>query len=324
LDGALGLGSAPCRAAVRAKPASSERGDVASTGLTRRRAWYLALRPFSYTTAIVPVLVGTALAADTDFRPAIFLLALAGSVLILAGTNLATDFFDFVDGVQPGASFGAAIQTGLLTPREVHFASVGAFLAGSACGLAIVAYAGWPILVAGFVSVLAGYFYTAGPIRYGRRGLGEVGVFFFMGPVIVMGAYYAQLEKLTWPSFYASLPVGILVANILHANNLRDITNDRSRGKITISTLLDRPGADYILYALVAGAFASVVACVALRELSAWTLLVLGAIPAALITLRALKEREPAALNLLVRNSARLHMHFGALLALGLLLEAVT
>jgi 1,4-dihydroxy-2-naphthoate octaprenyltransferase len=252
-----------------------------------------------------------------------FLLALAGSVLILAGTNLATDFFDFVDGVQPGASFGASIQSGLLTPKEVHVAAIGAFGLGAACGLVLVMLAGWPVLAAGIASVLAGYFYTGSPIRYGRRGLGEIGVGFFMGPVIVMGAFFVQIEELTWAAFYASLPVGILVANILHANNLRDIENDRSRGKVTISTIVGRPVADYVLWALVVGAFASVAVCVALDELSAYALLVLGAIPAAVMTVQMLREREAVRLNLLVRNSARLHMHFGALLALGLLIEAV-
>jgi 1,4-dihydroxy-2-naphthoate octaprenyltransferase len=291
--------------------------------LTRRRAWYLALRPFSYTTAIIPVLVGTALAAEADFDPLLFVLALAGSVLILAGTNLATDFFDFVDGVQPGASFGASIQSGLLTPKEVHIAAIGAFAVGALCGLVLVAIAGWPVLVAGLASVLAGYFYTGSPIKYGRRGLGELGVFFFMGPVIVMGAFYVQLEELTWPAFFASLPIGILVANILHANNLRDIHNDRGRGKVTISTLVDRPAADYVLWTLVIAAFASVIVCVTMDQLSAWSLLVLGALPAAWMTLRTLRETEPVRLNLLVRNSARLHMHFGLLLALGLLIESL-
>jgi 1,4-dihydroxy-2-naphthoate octaprenyltransferase len=296
---------------------------MAAVALTRGRAWYLALRPFSYTTAIMPVLVGTALAASVEFDPVRFLLALAGSVLILAGTNLATDFFDFVDGVQPGASFGASIQSGLLTPKEVHVAAIGAFGLGAACGLVLVMLAGWPVLAAGIASVLAGYFYTGSPIRYGRRGLGEIGVGFFMGPVIVMGAFFVQIEELTWAAFYASLPVGILVANILHANNLRDIENDRSRGKVTISTIVGRPVADYVLWALVVGAFASVAVCVALDELSAYALLVLGAIPAAVMTVQMLREREAVRLNLLVRNSARLHMHFGALLALGLLIEAV-
>jgi 1,4-dihydroxy-2-naphthoate octaprenyltransferase len=205
----------------------------------------------------------------------------------------------------------------------VHRASVLAFVAGSVCGGIIVAFAGWPVLAAGFASVLAGYFYTATPIKYGRRGLGEMAVFFFMGPVIVMGAYYVQLEDLSWPAFWASLPVGFLVANILHANNLRDIENDRARGKVTLSTLTGRPGADYGLWALVIASYAVVVAAVALDELSAWALLIAGSLPAAAMTVRALKETDSRALNALVRGSARLHMQFGVLLALGLGIEAV-
>jgi 1,4-dihydroxy-2-naphthoate octaprenyltransferase len=225
--------------------------------------------------------------------------------------------------VQPGASFGASIQSGLLTPREVHLASIGVFFAGAACGLVLVVYAGWPVLAAGLASVAAGYFYTASPIKYGRRGLGEAGVFFFMGPVIVMGAYYVQLEQLTWPAFYASLPVGLLVANILHANNLRDIENDRSRGKVTLSTIAGRPAADYALWALVLGAYAVVVLTAALGELTAASLLVLASLPAAYLTVNALKQTDARALNLLVRNSARLHMQFGMLLAIGLLIESL-
>jgi 1,4-dihydroxy-2-naphthoate octaprenyltransferase len=294
-----------------------------AAGPTWRQAWWLALRPFSYTTAIVPVLVGTALAAEVEFRAGLFLLALAGSVLILAGTNLATDFFDFVDGVQPGASFGASIQSGLLTPKEVHRASILVFAGGAVCGLIIVAFTGWPVLAAGVASVLAGYFYTASPVKYGRRGLGEAGVFFFMGPVIVMGAYYVQVEALTWPAFWASLPVGLLVANILHANNLRDIANDRAAGKVTLSTLVGRPGADYGLWGLVIASYAVVVVAVALGELSEWSLLIVGSLPAAVTTVRALRETDSRALNALVRGSARLHMQFGVLLTLGLVIAAV-
>ena len=297
--------------------------NVASATLSRRRAWWLALRPFSYTAAIVPVLVGTAVAADETFRPGLFLLALLGAVLILAGTNLATDFFDFVDGVQPKASFGAAMQGGLLPAKAVHLAAIACFAAGSACGLVIVAYAGWPILAAGVASVLGGYFYVAAPVAYGRRGLGEVGVFFFMGPLMVMASSYVQVERLSWGSFYASLPVGILVANILHANNLRDIENDRARGKVTIAGIVARPAADYLLWALVGSAFAAVIVCAALGATPAWTLLALFALPAAALTLRALRERQAAALNALVRGAARLHLHLGLLLALGFLIEAL-
>jgi 1,4-dihydroxy-2-naphthoate octaprenyltransferase len=288
--------------------------------VSRRRAWWMAVRPFSAPASIVPVLVGGAAAAGESFNVPLFLLCFAGSVLIHAGTNLATDFFDFTHGVQPPASLGAAIRTGVISAKAVHRAAIACFALGAVCGLVIVAYTGWPVLAAGVASVLAGYFYTAKPFSYGRRGLGEVMVFIFMGLLMVMATYYVQLERIDWYSFWVALPVAILVANILHANNLRDIQNDRSRNKVTISTLVDRPAADYILYALVAAAFASVAIAVAAGALPTTCLAVFGAVPAALQTVAVLKEREAARLNLLVRNSARLHLHFGLLLTLGLLL----
>ncbi len=291
--------------------------------ITTRRAWWLALRPFSYPASIVPVLVGTAVAAGEDFRPLLFLLALAGSVLIQAGTNLATDFFDFVDGVQPRATLGGVIQRGLIPAAQVHRAAIACFVAGAVCGLAIVAFTGWPILAAGFASVLAGYFYTAKPIAYGRRGLGEVMVFFFMGVLMVMASAYVQVERLTWEQFWASLPVALLVADILHANNLRDIENDRARHKVTIASLLGRPAADYIFVAITYGSFAVVVIAVAARALPWEALAGLAALPWAVSAMRVLREREAAALNALVRGTASLHMRFGLLLAAGFVVRAV-
>jgi 1,4-dihydroxy-2-naphthoate octaprenyltransferase len=291
--------------------------------MTKRRAWWIALRPFSYPASIVPVLVGTAVAADEDFRPLLFLLALAGSVLIQAGTNLATDFFDFADGVQPTATLGGVIQRGLITSGAVHRAAIGCFAAGAVCGLAIVAFTGWPVLAAGFASVLAGYFYTARPIAYGRRGLGEVMVFFFMGVLMVMASAYVQVEHLSWEQFWASLPVALLVADILHANNLRDIENDRARGKVTIAGLIGRPAADAVYLAITYGSFVVVVACVATGALPWETLACLLALPWAVSASRALAERDAVALNKLVRGTAGLHMRFGLLLAAGFVVRAL-
>jgi 1,4-dihydroxy-2-naphthoate octaprenyltransferase len=287
------------------------------------RAWWLAIRPFSLPASIVPVLVGTAVAAGETFRPGLFALALLGSVLIHAGTNLATDFFDFMHGVQPGATLGGVIRGGLIAADAVHRAAIACFVLGAACGLVIVAYTGWPVLAAGIASVLAGYFYTAKPISYGRRGLGEIGVFIFMGLLMVMASYYVQVERLSWAPFWAAVPVAILVANILHANNLRDIENDRARAKVTVATLIDRPAADYGLWLLTLSAFVVVIAAVATGGLPVMTLLTLAALPAASSTLQRLREREASKLNALVRASAGLHLQFGVLLALGLVLDAV-
>ncbi len=117
--------------------------------------------------------------------------------------------------------------------------------------------------------------------------------------------------------------MGILVANILHANNLRDITNDRINHKVTIATIIERPAADYLLYLLVLSAFGCVFVCAALSLLPVGAVIVVGAIPAAVITLRSLNAQDAMALNPLVRSSARLHLHFGVLLALGCLTAAL-
>jgi 1,4-dihydroxy-2-naphthoate octaprenyltransferase len=289
------------------------------------RIWWKATRPRTLGAAVAPVLVGSMLALPDGFSVVRFLLALVGAVAIQAATNMFNEHFDHVQGLDLTRERRAdmVVQTGELAHNAIFRYGVLTMALGAACGLVLVALTGPALLVIGVLSVAAAYFYTARPVALGYRALGEVTVFTFMGPVIVMGAYFVQVEHLTWAAFYASVPVGILVANILHANNLRDIRNDRSRGKVTISTMVDRPVADYILWALVIGAFAVVAVCVATGSLTAWTLLVAGAIPAAASTLAMLREQDPMRLNLLVRNSARLHMHFGALLALGLVIEAL-
>ncbi len=289
-----------------------------------RRAWWIALRPFSYPASIVPVLVGTSVVIDDAFRPGLFLLALAGAVLIHAGTNLATDFFDFIDGVQPAATLGGVIRQGLISAAAIHRAAVACFVAGAACGLVIVAFTGWPVLAAGVASVLAGYFYTARPIAYGRRGLGEIGVFVFMGLLMVMASAYVQVERLTSEAFFAALPVGLLVADILHANNIRDIDNDRARRKVTIATLIGRPAADYGYYLLTYGAFVAVAAATAAAAVPLPTLLALLALPYAWSATQVLRRETAApALNRLVRGTALLHRNFGLLFALGFALAAI-
>jgi 1,4-dihydroxy-2-naphthoate octaprenyltransferase len=289
------------------------------------RIWFIAVRPVSLTAALIPVLVGTAAVADEAFRPGLFVLALAGSFAFQAGTNLVNDYFDHVQGVDTAISLGPSgvIQQGLLSPRAVLAGGLVCFALGGALGLTITALVGWPVLILGIASVIAGYAYTAPPLKLAYRGLGEATVFVFMGPVIVMGAAYVQIEAWTWEAFLASLPVALLVAAILHANNLRDIENDRGQGKVTIAALLGRPAADYELAALVLGAYAVATALAASGAAPLTTLVALVSLPVALRLLATLRRSDgPRSLNLVLAGSAGLHLLFGLLWALGYALEA--
>jgi 1,4-dihydroxy-2-naphthoate octaprenyltransferase len=115
----------------------------------------------------------------------------------------------------------------------------------------------------------------------------------------------------------ASIPVGFLVAGILHVNNIRDIDSDRLHGKRTLATLLGRRGANYELVALNLAAFATVMLAVWLRALPWITLITLLAARRALDQLRIVfSETAPRKLNLALLRAVQLHLEFGVLMIL--------
>jgi 1,4-dihydroxy-2-naphthoate octaprenyltransferase len=194
----------------------------------------MAARPRTLPAAIAPVLVGTAAAVEAVdvLRVGPFLAALAGSILIQIGTNLANDYSDAKRGADDMDRLGPVRVTaaGLVTPRRVLVATWLAFVAALAVGIYLAVVAGPVILVVGAVSIAAGVLYTGGPRPYGYAGLGELFVFLFFGLVAVNGSYFVQLEELDWLPFALSIPVGMLSTAILVVNNVRDIDTDRRAG----------------------------------------------------------------------------------------------
>ena len=218
--------------------------------------WLQASRLFSLTASITPVLLGTAIAWKHGyFSPGRFGLVLVGSIAIHLGTNLINDYYDFVNGIDVAGSTGSSkvIQEGLLTPSEVWWGGIVNFAIGASAGMVLVRACGWPIFVIGLISIAAGYFYTASPIALGYTALGEPTVFIFMGPVMVLGAYYAEALHFAWQPFIASLPIAFLVAAILHANNIRDIDTDVVKHKMTLANLLGRRAANRAAWPAVRG-----------------------------------------------------------------------
>lgn len=289
------------------------------------RAWYRATRPRTLSAAAVPVLAGTTLALPETFLPHRFLLALVGAVAIQAATNMLNEHFDHVQGLDHTRPRRAdmVVQTGVLPPEALLRGGVVAMLVGALCGLALVAQTGPDLLAVGVLSVFAGYAYTARPFALGYRALGEVTVFAFMGPVIVMGAHFVQTERWTWPAFLLSLPIGLLVTAILHVNNVRDMEYDRAHGKRTLANLLGRRVAGYEYALLVLGGYALLPALVASGVLPPPVLLALLTLPRAVRLVRALGISEGVLpLDGVMVGTAKLHRDFGLLLALGLLLDA--
>lgn len=288
------------------------------------RTWFVASRPFSFTAAIVPVVVGTLLAADDAFSWWKALLALVGSVFFLAGTNFTNDYYDHKKGADTVESqgVGGLIQRGVVQPRQVLIAGIVCFAAGAAIGLTLCAVTSWELLWIGVASLLAGFLYTGAPVHLAYMGLGEATVFIFMGPVMVLGGYYVQVQSWDWQPVVASLPIAFLVTGILHANNLRDIETDRATGKRTIATLIGREWANREMYLLLAATYVSLVVAAVVGALPWEALIALATLPLVRPIVQVVRAGgNPKRLNLALFRTAQLHMRFGAVLALGLCLN---
>lgn len=286
------------------------------------RTWWMATRPFSFTASITPVTLGAVLAAyHGAWDWLLFAITVAGSVAIHAGTNLINDYYDWKKGTDTPESLGPnrALQEGMLTPHQVFWGGVICFVIGSFLGLYLVWTRGMVILWLGLFSVLAGWFYTAGPAAFAYIGLGEIVVFIFMGPVMVLGSYFVMTRQLAWEALFVSLPIGMLVAAILHANNMRDLEGDLQKGKRTLANILGRRNSQREYWVLVGGSYLLLLLLLFV-EISLWSVVLpLLTLPVAVRLLQTAASTDaPAVLNRLVRDTAQLHQRFGWLMILGL------
>lgn len=292
--------------------------------------WLRAVRAFSFPASIVPVVVGTAMAARFEGPVAWWLVPFVAvaSVLMHAGTNLINDFFDYLKGVDTDYSYGGSrvLVERLLSPRQAFVGALAMFGASCGIGLLFIAVRGWPIFALGVVGLLAGFFYTARPVGYKYVALGDALVFILMGPLMVIGSYFVLTGSYDHAVLIASLPVGCLVAAILAANNMRDIQHDRNAQVRTVASLLGHDRARLEYYALVGGAYAAVLGMIAGGLVGAWGLLVLVTVPLAVRNARRVARSQaerPETIATLDVQTAQLHLAFGLLFALSILLSAV-
>ncbi|GIW07233.1 MAG: 1,4-dihydroxy-2-naphthoate polyprenyltransferase [Dehalococcoidia bacterium] len=285
------------------------------------QVWVLAIRWRTLSAAVAPILVGTGLAIGDGVLDALSAVAALFSALcIQIGTNLANDLHDFRRGADVQRVGPTRVVTaGLLSPRAAQ-AGIGVFFGlAMLFGLVLVLRGGWPIVVIGLASLLAGYAYTAGPFPLAYHGLGDLAAFLFFGVIGVTGMYYVQ--SLVWSPWavLASLPVAALVTVILIVNNIRDIDSDRRVGKRTLAVLVGRAGARVELGLLLALAYGVPLVFIAAGR--PWAALSLLTMPlAGRLASTVFRREDAAALNpALVRASQLLALH-SALFGLGLAL----
>jgi 1,4-dihydroxy-2-naphthoate octaprenyltransferase len=283
-----------------------------------------AARPRTLAAAVSPVLVGSAVAATHgSFRADVLAAALLASLLIQIGANYANDVSDHLRGADTADRLGPprATALGLVTPRAMTTAAASAFALAAAFGLFLVTVGGLPVLVVGIASIAAAVLYTGGPWPLGYHGLGDLVCFVFFGIVPVATLDYLHAGGVSAAAWWASVPVASLVTAILVVNNLRDLELDRAVGKRTFAVLLGRTGTRVWYSILLAAAYVTPLLAWALEVFPLGVFLVALTAPIAQKLGDTVSHREGRELNAALAGTSRLHLIFGALLSVGLLLR---
>ena len=213
--------------------------------------WVLAARPKTLPAALVPVLIGGALAGSVDrfqFWP--WLLCLLFAVWIQIGTNFANDYYDHQKGADDERRIGPsrAVASGWITPESMKRGTIAVFAVAFITGCLLIPWGGWSLLVIGIVSILCGIAYTGGPYPLGYNGWGDVFVFIFFGWVATGFTYFVQAGTFAYPPlsggshwiWLAGMVPGALATNLLVVNNVRDEPLDREAGKRTLVVRMGR------------------------------------------------------------------------------------
>ncbi|NER83311.1 MAG: 2-carboxy-1,4-naphthoquinone phytyltransferase [Leptolyngbya sp. SIO1D8] len=203
-----------------------------SVEVPTRKLWLAALKPPMYSVAIMPILVGSAVAfAETQvFKLGIFLTFMVSAILILAWENLSNDVFDSETGIDVNKAHSLVNLT-----RNKQLI----FVIGNSClGLGIggiVAISLWQqdptVLMLILLCCLLGYTYQGPPFRLGYQGWGEILCFFSFGPLGVGAAYYSQVQTWSVGSQVAGIVIGVTTSLVLFCSHFHQVEDDIAAGK---------------------------------------------------------------------------------------------
>ncbi len=288
------------------------------------KKYFIATRPWSFAMSLISVSIGTLMAVEEG--PILwgwYVLVCAGIVCFHATANIYNDYFDTRYKVDqpdsPTARYRPQpILAGMFTPGQLM--AEGMILNGItiAIGLLLSFQRSFLIFWIGLIGFLASVFYTAGPVKYKYRALGEFFVFLMWGPLMFEGAYAVQRQAFSLKVLYLSIPFGILVALVLFANNIRDIEYDSRQGIKTIGIILGGKQSFWLYAGLILAAYLYILVIVLAGILSPWGLLVFLSLPKAIGLLKMFMKKIPDAADAI---TAQLDTIFGLLLIAALILN---
>jgi len=185
----------------------------------------------------------------------VFLLGLLVVVLIMLAAYYGGEAYDiqedsttWSEGGNPFSGGSGMVVKGRITIHQAKLASLTAFFAAILLGIFIqfgLRTGPWTLPL-GLTGALMGYFYSTPPLRWVKRGVGELLIGFCYGWLPVATAFYIQSGSLHPLLHWLSIPIGCTIFNVILLNEFPDYQGDSQAGKRNLVVRLGRDGASHI------------------------------------------------------------------------------
>ncbi|MGM9988486.1 MAG: 1,4-dihydroxy-2-naphthoate polyprenyltransferase [Bacillaceae bacterium] len=290
------------------------------------KMWWNLLRPHTLTAAIIPVLIGTVYAWQTEqqFSFGLFIAMLTASLLIQIATNNFNEYFDYKRGLdnEDSIGIGGSIVRDGMKPKTILYFSYGCLLVALLIGVYICNETSWWLAAIGLVSMAVGYLYTGGPYPIAYTPFGEIIAGGFMGVLIIGISFYIQTLSLHTDVVILSIPTSLLIGAILLANNIRDLDNDKENGRKTLAILIGKEKAIFVLATFFFLAYISATIFSIIGLVSPLVNICYLSLPLAIRAVKTFKENDtPLTMMPAMASTAKLCTIHGFLFALGMIIS---
>ncbi|MBC1211445.1 1,4-dihydroxy-2-naphthoate polyprenyltransferase [Listeria booriae] len=291
--------------------------------------WWMLLRPHTLVASFVPVFLGTTVAMSYEsFHFTRFFVMLISCFLIQTSANLFNEYYDYKKGQDDEHTVGngGAIVRNGMKPGFILFLAIFLYVLAILGGVYLcMDVNNWWIGLLGIISMLVGYLYTGGPYPIAYTPFGEIMAGFFMGGIITYISFYIQAGFISSFIVYVSIPVMVLVGNLLLANSIRDLEPDKANGRLTLAILLGRKGALVLFTAAFIFAYAWEIALIFTVEATQWILIILLSVPEAIKAVRRfIGKSVPITMVPAMKATSKALTFFGLLLAIAFLISLLS
>lgn len=219
------------------------------------RPYLIALRPWTLSASLTPVLLGTALCYQVHrhFSVTLTLVCAVTVLAVHAAGNLVNTYYDYKKGVdsRSESTEDRTLVDGHLNSNQVVSLAVNLYGCGTVgfLILMLLSPAQSELLAGLFFGGLSSSFLYTGGIGLKYYVMGDLLVIITFGPLAVLFSYMVQCGNVSWSPLVLAFPLALNTEALIHSKHVRNIAAHQQTGAESLAVMLGHQGS-YFLFTL--------------------------------------------------------------------------